>query len=116
MGSRSKSKKRGSTVVGRRWKYDRKKRRAERVTFTDALEAVLCGFRPDTKSEVAVETQLANAKAERPMIFASRYVKVRHVERVLAREPAERQPRPRLEKRREQRALMKRTRRASVSK
>lgn len=113
MGSRSKPKNGRAhvTVPGRM--YGRK-RQPKKVTFTTALESLLHGFRPDPKSEVAPEVQLANAKAERSLLFASKHTLAKHVDRVLARPRTPAGPRPRVERRRQKRALEKLTRATEV--
>jgi hypothetical protein len=90
-----------------------RKRRAmlmdpKRVTFTQALEAVVAGvFVLDLRSEVPPETQLANFKAERPLLHASRHVRDRLLAATLAKPREAKKPRLR-RKRRAQAQLMQR--------
>ncbi len=67
-----------------------------RVTFTRAMRHFLSGlFVLDKELPVAPETQLANFKAERPMLYASRHVRNKKLAEVRAmpREPKRRRAR-----------------------
>jgi hypothetical protein len=76
----------------------------KRLRFAAALAEVLRGFVPDEKNEVAVETQLANFKAEHPLRFASRHVKAKRLAAALAKPREAKKPRARLANRARARA------------